>query len=167
MKMKTRRRRNKAQRRLKTRFLKLRSCGAGSSCRAWSTVTCHLPWSCLPKSPINTCIRALLRPNVTPLHWRKCTQDTLVANHRKRHLIPQRWGCRMPFAFVVHTRLVSLSNEWECIFYYCMYRSYATSVKLTRWDCSYESQIGLKYAKTILANTVLLWVSIIVKYTPH
>lgn len=34
----------------------------------------EVPWS-HPKSPRNPFTEALLKPNVTPLHWRICTQD--------------------------------------------------------------------------------------------
>uniref|UniRef100_A0A9J8BEH7 SH3 domain binding glutamate-rich protein n=1 Tax=Cyprinus carpio carpio TaxID=630221 RepID=A0A9J8BEH7_CYPCA len=38
-------------------------------------VTPHLPWS-HRKSPTNTFFAALPKPNVTPLHWTICTQDS-------------------------------------------------------------------------------------------
>jgi len=39
------------------------------------TFQLEVPWS-RPKSPTNTFTEALLEPNVTPLHWRTCSQDS-------------------------------------------------------------------------------------------
>lgn len=83
------------------------------------TFQLEVPWS-HPKSPTNTFTEALLKPNVTPLHWEHALRTPASSSPWILCLIPLLM--RLQDAFVC---FYCLTGKWilkGCLFSYCTYR---------------------------------------------